>query len=82
MNAHVNDDETVLDDSYPDVNLQHNLDVDITAAEITNYIKNLYCGKASGPDFVFCCFGRRYSYKAKCEFLIFEFSSDPNLALN
>jgi len=47
LNAHVTDDETV-----PDVNLQHNLDVDITADEITKCFKNLNCGKASGPDSV------------------------------
>jgi len=33
LNAHVNDDETV-----PDVNLQHNIDVHITADEITKCI--------------------------------------------
>jgi len=52
LNAHVNDDETVPDVNFPDVNLQHNLDVDITADEITKCINNLNCGKASGPDSV------------------------------
>ena len=44
LNAHVNDDETVPDVNFPDVNLQHNLDVDITADEITKCINNLNCG--------------------------------------
>ena len=53
LNAHVNDDdETVPDVSFPDINLQHNLDVDITADEITKCIKILSCGKASDPDSV------------------------------
>ena len=52
LNAHVNDDETEPYVSFPDVNLQHNLDVDITADEITKCIENLNRGKASGPDSV------------------------------
>jgi len=64
LNAHLNDDKTV-----PDVNLQHYLDVHITTDEITMCIKNLNCGKASGPDSVLNEYIKHSSIHFLCLFL-------------